>query len=551
MARVYFGGGVYREPNAVARLRVGVQPTVNSNPTNRVAVIGPSEGGVPQTKYTFNSYGEAVDVLRGGDSLLAIKSIFNPSNAQAGAGQVMFIRGDTATSASKTFATNAFTVTTVDKGVHTNGFSLTITASSSDRILTVKVPGLTKDSGADGVTSTATSKYYFESATADFSGAQTGDVIVVRNAGATTVNHYTVKSVVSPTKVEINETVAGATGLTWIWTSHTTVTSPALSATGVTGAINQNLVDWINTNFAGVLTATVGAATAIADAVSATPLTGGTATAMTLTDIENALVLLQTEQVAHLYVARACGTGAGELSFAGALTGHLLNDAEYPAIAYIGAAADKAVDDAVTYAQALNSPRLVYCYQTFTDNGLNGLPVEMGGFMLAAKAAGIAAGLTVETPLTRKSVNILGLKAGTPISSVRERLLDNGVLHVMRDHTGAFVINQGLNTLQSNDVLWDAASNSSSEISLMRITDSVLSDLRTSALSLIGSDSSTLSRPVVAHFVNSYLSSQVGSRLQSFQGLTVTQVQDKWYVEFGIVPTYPINFVLITGTVVG
>jgi hypothetical protein len=55
----------------------------------------------------------------------------------------------------------------------------------------------------------------------------------------------------------------------------------------------------------------------------------------------------------------------------------------------------------------------------------------------------------------------------------------------------------------------------------------------------------------VAHFVSSYLSSQIGSRLQSFQAVTVTQVQDKWYVEFGITPTYPVNFILITGTVVG
>lgn len=568
MSRVLFGGKALREPTAASRLRIGVQPAVNPNATNRVAVLGPSEGGLPHADgsaavYTFSSYQEALEVLRSGDSLRAIYSIFNPSPAFPGAAQVDFVRAEAATAASQTFddatVNAALTVTTVDKGLYTNGFWMGIAVGTVDntaRVITLKVPGATIASGTDGVSTNVSTDYFFESASARFisKGAATGDVIVVRSSDSTTVTHYTIKSVISETMVQLNETIAPASSLIWSHTRYArTQISPELSATAVAGAINQNLVNWLNDNAGDVVTATVGAAGTTIAAAASGAFTGGTVTAGILSDIEGALTLLENRQVQHIYVARACGTGAGELSFAGALTGHILNNAEIPAIAYIGAAADKSDADAITYAAALNSGRIVYAHQTVLDTSTDGLGVEeVPGYLFVAKVAGLAAGLPAQTPLTRKSLNILGLKNPTLSKATRESLLDAGILHVFQPAgSNTFVINQGVTTLQKNDELWDAASASSSEISLMRIVDSVLTDLRLSAAETFIGQTSTLAKPVVEHFVQSYLESQVGGLLQSYSGVTITQNQDKWYIQFGIVPAYPINFVLITGTVIG
>lgn len=568
MSKVLFGGKALREPTAASRLRIGVQPAVNPNATNRVAVIGPSEGGLPHTDgaaalYTFSSYQEAKDVLRSGDSLRAINYIFNPSPAFPGAAQVDFIRADQATAASKAIVDatggtpkTAFTVTSVDKGTWVNGIMVQVAGASTTRTVTVKIPGATVQSGSDGVGTVSGS--IISSPTAKFlsRGAAVGDIILARtSAASTTVYVYTIATITSETEVTVTEAVTAGTNLLWThFKAPVSRVSPALTALPGATNINQNIVNWINDNCGDVVTAAMGAsdATLVAATTGNNPLTGGTVTAATLTEIENSLDLIQAREVNHIYVAAACGDEAGEINFAGTLAGHILNDADIPALAYVGGKLDTTQANAIAYAGLVNSARVVYCYQTFYDNSVDGLTVEeLPGYLLAAKVAGLAAGLEAQVPLTRKQLNLLGVKGTALTKAQREALLDAGVLHVFQPAgTNTYVINQGLTTLQANDSLWDAASSSSSEISLMRIVDAVLTDLRTSAASTFIGQTSTLAKPVVEHFAQSYLQSQVGGLLQSYSGVSVTQVQDKWYVQFGMVPAYPINFVLITGTVV-
>lgn len=638
MSRVLFNGKLIREPGSATQLRVGVQPAVNPNATNRVAVIGEADGGLTNSCLTFNNYFEALNILRGGDSLKAIASIFNPSPSFGGAAQVDFIRAQAATVATKNFvdagAKVAFSVTSIDKGAWVNGiqvavglpsakagtgtvtvastsltFSTTqdgvlnvgdtvtvgantytisartsgtvwvITGGSSatdqewtyvnvqNRVLTVKVPNPAIQSGTDGAVTVLTRA--FEAASARFisRGAKVGDTILVRNAAASTVVLYTIESIVSETRVILVETPSALPSPhAWehIVYGRTNV-SPELAAFGSATAVNQNLVTWVNANVGDVVTAALGASDAlIAASATGTPLTGGTVTAMTTGDITAALTILRTRQVNHLYVARACGSDSTvvngrskELNFAGLLRGHLLNDAETPAMGYLGAAADKAVDEAILYAGTLNSGRLTYCFQTAIDAAQDGLGTEeIPGFLLAAKVAGLAAGVTPEVPLTRKAVSILGLKDLPQRVQLdkptRERLLAAGILHVYRPSgSNTFVINQGVTTLQANDNLWDATTASSSEISLVRIADTILNDIKVSAANTFVGSTATFAKPVIEHFVTSYLQSQVGTLLSGYQNVVVSQNQDKWYVQFGLIPNYPINYVLVVGTVVG
>lgn len=568
MSRVLFGGKALREPTAAAQLRIGVQPAVNPNATNRVAILGPADGGVPQQLYTFNSFAEASAVLRGGDGLKACYHAFNPSPNFRGAAQIDFVRIDSGTSATRSFADatpvtprTAFTVTSVDKGIWTNGIIVQVTASSTDRIVTLKTPGAAFQRGTDGVATVSGSVFEAPSAKFITKGAKAGDAIIVTANNYAAVTVYTIATIVSETRVTVSETVTAGSGLAWQHVAYVREqVSPALSAVGGSNNVNANIVAWINENAGDVVTAALGAAdaTLVAATTGNTTLTGGTVTAPTNTDITNALVVIRPRQVSHINVALACGTEAGELNFAGLLTGHLNSvDCEIPALGYIGAKADKAVPAAITFAGALNSARLVYTFQTAYDASLDGLETEeVPGYLLAAKVAGLAAGVEPQLPLTRKPLTVFGLKplpAGRILDkATRESLLAAGILHIFQPvGTNTFVINQAVTTLQKNDSLWDANSASSPEISLMRIVDAVLTDLRLSAAETFIGSTATMAKPVVEHFVASYLQSRVGDLLQSYSGVTVTQNQDKWFIQFGMVPNYPINFVLITGTIVG
>jgi hypothetical protein len=559
MSRVLFGGKALREPTAASQLRIGVQPSVNPNPTNRVAVIGPSEGGVPNQVYTFSSFAAAKDVLRGGDSLRAISYIFNPSPTFPGASQVDFVRADAAVGSARQLSDGAGTpklairVSSVDSGKWTNGILVKVEASAANRVVTLKVPSPAFQGGADGVATTVSSNHFFSSPSAKFlsRGTRQNDVILLANG-----TMYVVDSVVSETQVKIAGAVTPASALSWEHVRYNrTQRSPELAPVAGTEGVNTNVVEWINTNAGDVVTAEL----LVSDAgmVAATggdlPLTGGTTGVMTNSELVSALQEIRDLEVTHIYVAKACEAGN---SFAGTLLNHIQNEATMPALGYVGAPADTTVENALAFAGTLNSGRLVYTMQTVFDSALDGLGVEeVPGYLLAAKVAGLAAGLPAQTPLTRKPVSVLGVKplpAGKVLDrETRESMLKAGILHLFQPVGSAtFVVNQGVTTLQKNDEPWDASSASSSEISLMRITDTILTDLRLSAAATFIGASSTLAKPVVVHFVQSYLESQVGNLIQDYSSITVTQTQDKWFVQFGIAPAYPINFILITGTVI-
>ncbi len=551
MSKLNFDGRVFREPRVVSKLRIGLPPTANPEATNRVLVIGPSEGGLPvgdDKVYTFGNVSEAREVLRSGDALRAIGFIFNPSPTFRGAGEVDFIRSDTAVAASTTLSDGtgaALTITSVDKGTWNNLIQVTVAVSGAGRTITAKIPDLSIQSGADA----ALVGSVLTSASAKFKsrGARIGDYIYLGN-GTAGSNIFTILTVDSETQVTLATAPTAGTGVTW---NHFVYASTLTSETLNT---NSDIAGWITANLGAVLTATVG--TAVLPIAATKNLSGGTVTIGGTAEITSSLTLARDLDVQHIYVARACGAGAGELEFAGLVRGHILNDAEVPAIGFIGAGIGETSDQAVIYAATLNSARLVYCYQNVLEPTLDGLTTEtLGGFMLAAKACGLAAGLPPEVPLTRKPINVLGLVPATGDSGLdktkREKLLKAGVFHVFQQPgTNEFVVNQGISTLQKQDNLWDNSTSTSPEISLMRSADNLLYSLKKTAdTAFIGSNAS-IGKATVENFTRSFLESQRGLLLIDWKNIVVTQSGDQWRVEFGFVPNYPVNYIIVIGTVI-
>lgn len=554
MSKVLFNGKVLREPRSATALRVGIPPVVNPGATNRVLVIGPSEGGLPVADskvYTFTNASEAAQVLRSGDSLRAIGYIFNPSPAFGGASEVDFIRMDQATGSTLALSDGsgtALTLSSVDKGLWTNLIRVSVANGAvSGKVITIQVPTVAIQSGTDATVAGSV----LTSNTARFKakGARVGDFIYLGTSPAN-AQVFSISSVDSDTQVTLTGSPTVGTSITWQhFVYDRTQVSPDLLT-------NTDIVNWISDNCSDVLTAAVGTAVAPTN-VSNKNMGSGTVTLGGTTEITNALAIARTLNVQHIYVARACGAGADELEFSGLVRGHLLNDAEVPAIGYIGAGVDESISTAITYAGTLNSAKLVYCTQSIIDTTIDGLSTEkLGGYFLAAKVCGLAAGLPPQTPLSRKEIDIKGistLTADKPLDRTkRENLLKAGVLHVFQQPgTSTFVINQGITTIQKQDNLWDPATASSPEISLNRIANTLLYSLQASADSAFIGTTASLGKAVVENFVRSYLEDQRGLLITDWRNLVVTQSGDQWRVEFGFIPNNPINYVLIVGTVIG
>jgi hypothetical protein len=214
MSRVLFGNKVLREPGAASQLRIGVAPSVNPNGTNRVAVLGPSDGGIPGQVYTFNSFLDARQVLRNGDALLAIANVFNPSPIYGGASQVTFVRTSQPTTSQLSLkdagALVGVALTSVDSGPWTAGIQVTVAAgiiAGTSRILTVKVPSPTIQGAADGVLTNPNATTQFDSPSALFitKGARVGDAISLSAQTNASAAIFTIKAVLSETSVVLNE----------------------------------------------------------------------------------------------------------------------------------------------------------------------------------------------------------------------------------------------------------------------------------------------------------------------------------------------------------
>lgn len=524
-------------------------------------MVGSSNGGLPYSDnkvYTFNSASEAKAVLRDGESLRAIGMIFNPGPAFAGAAQVDFIRWDLATAGTLLVSDGsgtAMTLTTVDKGEWVNRLLVQVATSGGGRQLTFKIPDVSIQKGADATIAGAV----LTSASALFKtkGARVGDFISL-SASPANANIFVILSVDSETQVTLATSPTAGASQTWNhFTYSRTIVSDVLLS-------NPSIIAWINANIPDVFTAVQGTNVLPANTTgNGLNVSSGSVTAGGLSDLVSSLVLARPLNVQHLYVARACGndTGLQELDFAGTLIGHINNFATVPAIAYVGGAATKqAVTGsfpAVSYAQSVNSARIVYAYQTVIESTVDGLSTEnLGGYYLAARLCGLAAGLLPQTPLTRKPVTIRGIVA--PVSeptldiAARENLLKNGICHVFaQPGTSTFIVNQGLSTLQKNDTIWDSTTSTSSEISLMRVTDALLYNMRVSADAAFIGGNASIGKAAVENFARSYLESTTGLLITDWRNLVVTQVADQWRIEFGFIPSNPTNYVLIVGTVIG
>lgn len=169
---------------------------------------------------------------------------------------------------------------------------------------------------------------------------------------------------------------------------------------------------------------------------------------------------------------------------------------------------------------------------------------------------GRTAGKAPYIPVTNKSIGIDKLMH-SPSDAEAEKAIKYGVL-VTRWNTyvNKYVVLQGINTLQDNDVLFNTSGQSYS-IQFMRIVAQINKELViNSELDLLanenGVNANTLSEGAIKNWTIAYLQARVATTQQDnlilgFQDVAATRQGEAWFVTYKIRVNNEINKLFFTG----
>lgn len=183
-----------------------------------------------------------------------------------------------------------------------------------------------------------------------------------------------------------------------------------------------------------------------------------------------------------------------------------------------------------------------------SGSGFRRLPT----FYLAATLVGRLAGASPQTPLTWKDLDVDGVEHDLKLKE-RENGLKAGVLHLKEMGT-QFVINQEINTLQSNDE-FVYPNGSSPEGSVMRISSALNKDLKQKTEKrFVGKNIGNFEPADVQSYVEELLQAATVSKetdnwIIKYQDIKVQLSGADYTVQYGFTPNGPINRLFITGFV--
>lgn len=174
----------------------------------------------------------------------------------------------------------------------------------------------------------------------------------------------------------------------------------------------------------------------------------------------------------------------------------------------------------------------------------------------AFAVTGRTAGKEPQVPITNKTIGVDKLKHSLT-KTEKERALDAGLLVVVNNSAiGRFVVLQGVNTMQDNEILFNSAGKSHS-IAFMRAIAQVNKELVVnSEIDILASEngvnSNTLSAGFLKEWTNTYLQSriaipEVDNLLLTARNVTVEKVEDYYRVNYEMVVNNEITKIFFTG----
>lgn len=290
-----------------------------------------------------------------------------------------------------------------------------------------------------------------------------------------------------------------------------------------------------------------------------TPATGGTQTynstyfdqvLASITNLDNSFVFTDIH-----------GVDAASDASITSLISHINNTAKFKKQLFIGVGESEGEFNAsLSAAQTLNSARvcIVHGGVGMPSNAL-GVGYRWWGVMYnLCSILGRTAGKAPQIPVTNKSIGVSKLKHRLTDTDKKKALNAGVLVTIYNESLQKFVVLQGINTLQNNEVLFTGEGESFS-IQFMRIVDQINKELIVnSEIDLLGAEngvnSNTLSAGILKNWVENYLLTRTATAtsdnlLLSYRNVTVTKKDDYYLVTYGIVINNEINKIFFTGFV--
>lgn len=566
--RIIHDNAILVEPQAKAKFTVGLAPKANPLASGNVIVIGESEGGEPETLMWFTDKLGAKDVLRSGDALQAIGYIFNPSGQEQGAPNVGFVRAQTALQGELDIG--SVIIKSLDYGTWVNniqikvetgtesdtnklsvqygdyleswdnlGLAVSIQYTGSETEAKIEVTAADHIIGTNGDTGTENTSFDFNLALADY------DTLSKLVAKIAEVDDWTC------TLYEFLPAGASALASTVL---DTLAAAVCKSAELHLQAYPDIVVHTVNAESALVEAELEDQDTAVTNTTGFENLASGASPSMTNDNIATVLTAIEEANCQIIYID---STTESQHAL---VTAHCIANDYWRQGVFGGVSQTTkalAISDSSEKAKNMNS-----AYGCLVACGVWDVAVDGSGTELlvpkffAAKVAGLIAGQPVIEPITHKVFSCTGLQYDFT-KSEREQLINGGVI-APRDYEGVgYLINQGINTLQSNTNLWDVGANASPEISLMRAQGQFNRELAVAAERIFIGGTVGVGRGTIESFVTQFCNDKEkdgtlaandadpDNYLAAWENLVITRLDAGWSVAVSLRFNNPFNFFLI------
>jgi hypothetical protein len=239
-----------------------------------------------------------------------------------------------------------------------------------------------------------------------------------------------------------------------------------------------------------------------------------------------------------------------------------LTEEKYEKFMVIGGGLDATkftqADGSIPTANFFNSDKVIVVHGGIKEtSNLSGTGFrEFNSLYKAVQVTGRICGLAPQVPVTFKSIKIGG-ELHNLTKKERELALENGVLTTHFDSiVSAFIVEQGINTLQNNDNVVNEDGTSYS-IQIRRITAQINKELIINARKELlggstGVNRNTLSTKFMEDWTKNYLERKVATTtsdnlILSYRDVSVSRVQDAYQVTYSIVPNGEITKLFFTG----
>ncbi len=516
---------------------------------NNVVIMGQSTGGKPNTLLQFNSIADAVNGLKSGPLMEAVRLAFNPGN-DLNPQRLYAVRVNAATQSTYTMdngANDMVKVDSLDYGLDQNQITLALAAgTTSGKKVTI---GFKTDTEViDDIIQNSITITHATATVTIANNATTQQMTL--SVGPITIDFDTYETI-GDLAAYINQQAGYTASVTPGQENASTKELDGVTAQSLTGGYTCQstmyaIINRINRDSNYVSASAVNAANdiAIPDNFTTIYMSGGTAGSYTATEWTNALTMLEAEEVQFISTPDSDSSVHASIKTHCETMSSVTGKKERQFL--VGGAWGDTVATATAAAGVLNSQWGLYAFNGFTQRDVNGDIQNYPAAYTACLLAGMCGAQAINAPLTFKTLNVIALEDKLTLSEV-EQLIEKGTAPANYNAAEVPHLVRQVNSYQADDLILN-------EFSMMKEVGFVSRDLRAYLEErFIGKPGNSLYGGVLRGAVEAKLEQYVdlGVFTRDADGRAWWNVQisiagDTVTVDYDAYLTAPVNFIFIT-----